>query len=221
MLKLFKRQIPAIQKISFPTFNWERIQKTKSKQEWVNPKHNITLSLHYFDLPPDIPTMDNIEELRTFYRNLITPHKAGIIEVDYVDTNHVRSLKTLFKFPKTPSGMSYISSLIIPFKNSSYVIKLQATETGITGIRDSAIADLLMQNDEISIGEEGLQGWFADPYSSHYKGGTLMNRSEEAQYDTQFPEHPLSQCRTLMREILSELTFDNALQSLTPLALVP
>jgi hypothetical protein len=59
--------------------------------------------------------------------------------------------------------MIYIASITIPFENCSFVIKIQANEVDVTGIRDSAILGKLMASGEVEFGDEGLINWFAIP----------------------------------------------------------
>lgn len=214
MLKLFKKRISPIQKITFPTFNWKKTQNSEDSLQWINPKENIMISLKYIDLPPEIPSLQDIQKTRSYYRTIIASYNAGVIEIENIILDGVRSLKTLFKQPQTPIGMSYVTSLTIPFANCSYELKIQAQESNLSGMRDSFIADILMAENEISIANGNLVGWFKDPYQPNLKEGVLMNRSEEIQYDSQFPEHPLSQCRTLMKEIVANLALHPTLKNL-------
>ena len=63
------------------------------------------------------------------------------------------AIKTIFKFPQDPTGMTYLGSYTIPFKKYSYVIKIQAPELGVTGMRDSIIAAKFLATNEYSMTE--------------------------------------------------------------------
>ena len=47
-----------------------------------------------------------------------------------------------------------------------------------------------------------MDEWFKDPYNENYKNGLLMNMSEKSEYDVMFPQHPLSEARSLIEFIL-------------------
>jgi hypothetical protein len=50
--------------------------------------------------------------------------------------------------------------------------------------------------------EDGIIGWNRDPYDETIKTGFLMNLSEQSEYDSMFPSHPLSLLRELARFII-------------------
>ena len=57
----------------------------------------------------------------------------------------------------------------------------------------------------VDFGNENVfEGWNEDPYNPDYKKGALMNLSERAGLDGVFPYHPLSQCRELIKSLISD-----------------
>jgi len=213
MINFFNRTKSNINSIIIPDFGWEKQKEDKSIIQWINPEQTIALSLNYFNLKPDLPSLKKIDVIRTFYREQISQANGGLIKVDFSDIKH-QAIKTIFKIPQEPSGMVYLASLTIPFKDCSYVIKIQAPEIGMTGMRDSIIADKLMQGGKLDIGENGYKNWFSDPYDSNYSGGTLMNKSEDSIYDVDFENHPLTQARKLIFQIEKEIEFKSEIEKL-------
>lgn len=215
MIKLFSRKKATINSISIPTSGWIIEQDNKKIKQWINPEQTIALSINYFDIDPDLPSIRKLDVIRDFYRNQISQQNGGLIQVDVVELGNYEAIKTIFKIPQEPSGVVYLASLTIPFKNCSYVIKLQAPETEMTGERDSAIAARLIQEGKISIGENGYKNWFSDPYDSAFDKGTLMNKSEKIIYDIGFENHPLTQARKLISQIEGEIEFKPKLEKLS------
>ncbi len=213
MFKLFKKKKITINSISIPNLNWEKIEDNKSVKRWVNPEQTINLSLNFFNLKPNLPLTNDIDELRVFYRDQIVNYNGGLVEVETLNLKGFNTIKTVFKIPQEPTGMVYLASFTIAFEDYSFVFKIQAPEIGVTGIRDSVILEKLLGEEKITFGDEGLEGWFNDPYDSELKEGTLMNKSEEKIYDEQFPEHPLSIARALLQRIESEISFDKGLEN--------
>ena len=211
MFKLFKNKKPSINLLKIPNFNLLERNSNESIKEWINKEESLLLSVNFFDLNPDIPTTKDIDYLRQFYRDLIVQNNGGIIEVNIVTVCEIQSVKAILKIPQQPSGMIYLGTIIIPFKKFSYVVKIQANEFGTTGMRDSIVANKLMTEGLIEVGDEGYEGWFEDPYDSEYKKGTLMNKSELEKYDREFENHPLSILRQMFREIESRIELDTAL----------
>ena len=207
MFNFFKGKKASINSISIPDFGWEQVKSEIEMQQWINPAQSIALSINFFDLKPDLPTAKNIGVLRDYYRAQIVVPNGGLIQADLMDLKTYPVIKTIFKIPQTPSGITYLASLTIPFKKCSYVIKIQAAEVGTTGMRDALVADEYLKKGKISARPDGFENWFADPYDPSFKEGTLMNCSEKTAYDSKFPAHPLSQARSLLTEIESQITF--------------
>ena len=214
MIKLFKKNKVNINSISIPKLDWNLDKNDKKIKQWINPEQTVALSVNFFELKPDLPTISNIANLRDFYRDQITAHNGGLVEVDKINLKGYDLIRTIFKIPQEPTGMTYIASLTIPFENYSYVVKIQAPEFGTTGMRDNVVAMKLLNEGKISIGDNGYEGWFNDPYDSEIKEGVLMNISEEKKYDADFPNHPLTQARILLDKIESEIKFGDELEKI-------
>lgn len=205
MFGFFKKNKPTINALSFPTFGWDLVKDTPALKQWINPEQTQSLSINFFALPPDLPTIQKEDVLCDFFRQQIVAANGGIIQVDIAQKANCPYVKTIFKIPQQPKGITYVGSLIFPFKQYSYVVKIQAIEVGTTGMRDSVIAGNLMAAGVIKVGDNGFEGWFQDPYKPDFEGGTLMNLSEAEAYDAQFEGHPLSQVRGVLRAVEEQL----------------
>ncbi len=211
MFNLFKSKKATINSISIPDFGWEQVKNEAEMQQWLNPAQSIALSINFFDQKPDLPTAKDIDLLRDYYRDQIVVPNGGLIQADLINLKTYSAIKTMFKIPQNPTGMTYLGSLTIPFKKCSYVVKIQAVEVGTTGLRDSLVSNQLLTEGKITLGGAGFENWFVDPYDPSFKKGTLMNASEELAYDAMFPEHPLSQARNLLTQIESQIVFADEL----------
>ncbi len=172
------------------------------------------LSINFFDLPPDITAKNDTDvELQNNYRKVAYESGAAIIEVKKVKLGAFDSIKTIFKFPMQPHGMAYIGSYTIPFKNFSYVVKVQCIEQGTTGIRDNTIFELMIRNGKVKLNPEKhiAEGWMKDPYDESVHLPLMMNLSESEEFDSQFPEHPLSRMRKFLKHIEETIKIDDSL----------
>ena len=102
--------------------------------------------------------------------------------------------------------MTYIASLTFPFRTCSFVFKVQAAETGMTGMRDALIANKLIS--------ENMDSWSADPYDKDFMIGALMNKSEQDVYDSKFPDHPLTRARQIIKQIEMSLQWKPVIEKL-------
>jgi hypothetical protein len=217
MFSFFKRQKVTIDSVTIPNFGWTKTDDTKSKVQWINPEQTVAISVNFFNLPPDIPTIKRIDTLRDFYRNSIASINGGLIEVELRKIANIPFARTIFKIPQEPSGMTYLASLTIPFETCSFVLKVQGFEDGITGMRDTMVANRLLGKGDLTIGKNGYENWFSDPYDNNFTDGTLMNKSEQTVYDKDFPNHPLTLVRTIIDEFESGLLFKPEIEKLNTL----
>lgn len=207
--RLFNNRKPlTLSSLAFDAPGWQVQDTNPKKQVWEHPGHSAVLSLHFFDVPPDIPVrLEDQTGLRSHYRNLINAHHGGLVElaVGVLPNTRINVVKTIFKVPREPRGMGYIGSLTVPFKHCSYVVKIQAEEAGLTGMREAVIADKLIREGKITPGEHDIPGWAADPYDRTWKQGALMNLAEREEYDPLFPGHPLTIVRDGLKAVAGSM----------------
>ena len=102
---------------------------------------------------------------------------------------------SIIKTLKEPVGVQYTLYLNIDLDDNAVSLQGFFDETGTTGMRDTYIFEMMMQEGKVS---PDMSGWMCDPYDKDYKNGVLMNLSEQLQFDQVFPEHPLSIARQLV-----------------------
>ena len=184
--------------LELPLSGWNEIERAGRTRRWRNDVGD-QLSLDFFDVPPDLPSPpSNIEPVRALYRQQLGA-SGGIVQVDAVVASGVPAVLAVFKFPQSPTGMTYLGAITIPFRDCSFVIKWQCPERGITGVRDTAVFALVAPplDDETSL----PLGWAADPYDPSHHSAIVRNRSDDVEWDARFPEHPLSRLRSYLRTV--------------------
>lgn len=161
-----------------------------------------------------IPAFDTEAMIRNAHEKL--GDMAGLIEVSLVKTmagqDLLRSIikESVDHLPIYTSKLYYRSP-----DGSGFIIQLVSREKGMTGTREAMIlaSNLpqgLTKTTDAATGETLTQGapipgWAADPYDSEFKKGFLMNKSEDAMFDQQFPKHPLSVLRADLKSIQNTL----------------
>lgn len=122
----------------------------------------------------------------------------GIVEVRSDENKDRRFIYSIVRSLKeengAPAGIQYI--LCLDIETGGKILHLQGyfDEVGVTGVRESMV--YIMQGGE---GDSALEGWAQDPYDPTYKKGALSNVSENVQFDSMFPAHPLSMAREMAR----------------------
>lgn len=171
---------------------------------WLTPKGD-GLGLFYFAVPPDIEAnLENVDGVRAFYARSAHEAGLGVVETEVVTVDGCVAVRTIFKLAQGQTGRTYLGALTFPFRNFSYVFKVQSPERGVTGIRESAVLATLMSRGTPALDTNTgqLSGWLDAPYDSNEAGPMTRNISERPEYDALFPEHPLSRADHLQRTVV-------------------
>ena len=125
----------------------------------------------------------------------------GLVEVNTgITKNQKRYIYSIVKTKMEPSGIQYVLTMHIDMNDHAVNIQSYFDEVGITGLRDSTIMNKMINEGKITL--PNMEGWFSDPYDVNYKKGLLRNESEKADYDSMFPQHPLSEARNFVKYIV-------------------
>ena len=177
------------------------------------------IELHYFAIKPDIDVdLQSLDAVRKFFRTVAKAGAAAIIEVDTLAADACIAVRQILKVPQQPHGMTYRGSIILPFQEFSFVVKVQCEERGLTGIRDSVVGAEAMADGRVTIDPERgkMRGWMQDPYDSSLCEGLHRNLSEAAEYDARFPNHPLSRLRSILMHLQLSIRIDDELRRSAP-----
>jgi hypothetical protein len=157
------------------------------------------VALHFFQRRPDLPQTASINDLREFYTAQAGGH-LQIIECRVMPLDGVRSIWLIAKeLDDQTGGWAYLGSLTIPFRDFSFVIKIQCLEQGATGMREALLMDEALREGTGRV-EDGRFipiGWSFD----------------DEQFDDRLPHHPLSRVRRELRHIASSLRIDTSIKS--------
>jgi hypothetical protein len=166
------------------------------------------VSLTYFDKPPNInASLDDIEALRAGYRAVAARAGGAALEIEVISVDDCRGVRLILKVPQAPAGMVYIGSLTLPFRDFSYVARVQCAEGGLSGVRDTIILAELIETGGVKFDQDQTQptGWWTDPYDPLVGGPPARNLSELPRYDARFPNHALSRLRRIRPRIEATL----------------
>jgi hypothetical protein len=126
------------------------------------------------------------------------------------------------KVAQQPSGRTYLGMLTLPFRDFSFVLKIQCEERGMTGIRDAVLLDRLMRSGEVDLDATGaLTGWADDPYDPQNRAAMVRNRAERLEYDAMFPDHPLSRARVMLEGFERSLRVSSNVRDQPPFVFPP
>lgn len=175
------------------------------------------VGIYFFALAPDIDApLDDLAALRAAYRGKVEAAGLGVVEIETVQVAGCRAVRTISKAPQEPSGRTYLGAITLPFRDFSFVLKVQAAETGVTGVRDSIVFAKLKAAGAVTLGPDGARGWLADPYEPARTGPLIRNRSEDVEYDSSFPDHPLTRVRAVLAHIAATGWVSDAVRAASP-----
>ncbi|MFE5244354.1 MULTISPECIES: hypothetical protein [unclassified Streptomyces] len=175
---------------------------------WTNDEGDV-LSLHYFALPPDLPAgLDDGPALRGTLTHWTAQAGGGLIEASVKRLGGLPALRQILKLPlpQQPSGQVFIGSFTVPRQGCSTVVKIQAPERGMTGMREAVV-----------MAKVGPDSYFRPhPYAPDVQGGLPFHAADHAQWDTEFPAHPLTRVRRTLDALADAVTVDPGFAALPP-----
>ena len=123
----------------------------------------------------------------------------GIIKIEA----NVKYAYSIIKTLRKPHGVLYTLTYQKFYPNFTVNIQAFFDEIGTTGIRDATIYELYRRNNTVYFENGQIYGWARDPYDTSITKGALMNLSEQEEFDSAFPDFPLSMCRDLVKVLMT------------------
>ncbi|UGQ09948.1 hypothetical protein LO772_24040 [Yinghuangia sp. ASG 101] len=144
---------------------------------------------------PDLPAgLDDLAGLRdTLTRFTADTTTGALIEADVVAVDGLPAVRQLVKLPLPgrPSGLFFVGAYTIPRATGSLIVRVRAAERGTTGFREALI-----------MAKSGPDAFFRPhPYAPDLRGNLPFHVGDGAEWDAEFPDHPL----TLVRAELARL----------------
>lgn len=159
------------------------------------------VKIHPIDSNGAMPFDNNAEIIYGIYDTL-TDNQALIEVANGVTTSNLRYVYSIVKsLMSEHGGVQY--TCVFHLETPDGVISASAFfgETGMTGMRDTTIFSALKSQGYLD--GENAMSWQFDPYFKDSKRGYQMNLSELEQFDTNFPEHPLSLLRAFIKHLIN------------------
>ncbi len=178
------------------------------ERTWFDPQTGDQVSLTYIALVPDLPApLDDLPLLR---RRLATEtaEVGALIEAHVVTIDSVPTLYQLLKLPipDQASGQAFIAAFTVPKATCSVVLRIQCAEGATTGVRESGVL--------AQVGPEAFVR--PHPYAPELEGRLPWHVGDDAQWDGQFPDHPLTRARAWAQRTMATARIDPAFAQLPP-----
>jgi hypothetical protein len=183
------------------------------ERTWFDPRTGDQVSLTYIGMVPDIPApLDDLPLLR---RKLVeeTAETGSLIEAHVVLLGGLPALFQLIKLPipGQEAGLAFIAAFTLPRAGCSAVLRVQCAEGAVTGLRETQVAAQI-----------GFDKCFPPhPYAPEVRGQLPYHVADEANWDQQFPAHPLTRARAWAHHTLATAQVDPQFAALPPFEQAP
>ncbi|MGW1086016.1 hypothetical protein ACWD4L_06570 [Streptomyces sp. NPDC002596] len=165
---------------------------------WANDDGDV-LSVHFFGLPPDLPAgLDDGPTLRESLTHYTAQAGGGLIEASVKRLGELPALRQILKLPLPGQqhGQAFIGSFTVPRAGCSTVVKVQAAEHGMTGMREAVV-----------LAKVGHEHYFRPhPYAPDVQGGLPFHAADHERWDAEFPDHPLTRVRRTLGALAEAVT---------------
>ena len=167
---------------------------------WGTPEGD-KIGLYFFPLEPDLPSnTSTLQEFSGAYGSFTEVSGVSVVDLQVLEIRQGRRVvRTIVKVPQETSGMTYIGSITIPYKDFSFVLKMQCAEHGMTGIREAILLDRGLAEDTVQFSDAGKIEGDWDP--------------DNEKFDGDFPDHPLSRLRRWLPQMQSGILLDPRLSA--------
>jgi hypothetical protein len=177
------------------------------------------IGLYHFAFAPDLPRpLDVVDELRLALSRNASASGAAIVEADVIQVDGCKAVRQCVKLRQPQSGMVYIGAITLPFRDFSFVLKIQCAERGMTGMREAYVVSEKLESGEIHPSADGksMIGWMKDPYDTARTSGLARTLADDGKYDERFPDHPLSRARRFLSTVEATLRVSDATKAAAP-----
>lgn len=207
---MFFRKKPQIIDIQYEPKDWLQDTFDPFERRWQCPDYRALFKVNYWPGKTGLPEtiLEDKKVLQGYFRAKAVDANGGLIYADTLNLKGLRAIKTIFKVPQAQM-MRYLAAYIIPFKFYSFGLKIIAEETEDLRLREMMVAAEYFDGQMIPNTTEAKikAAWLQDPYDVNYTQGSLMSEAERFEYDTRFPDHPLTKIRLWMQELEENLNF--------------
>lgn len=209
---------------------WKKVEMKGERVVYAGDPGDV----HYMTLTrsaPDLPELKNVAALQDHFRKKCQKESGGILSVE---VTKVQGMDAVVYYSKDVRegirGYRYIARCVIPLDKAWFEIRMDAIEmTPATGARE-AVVRVFMGSDveyedvppdaapspgpKLGKPTRRVKGWFKDPYDPKYDSSAMCSVADDAKYDAEFPQHPLSRLRTKFPSVLEKLHVEKSLGSL-------
>ncbi|MEU5697086.1 hypothetical protein [Actinosynnema sp. NPDC020468] len=154
---------------------------------WFHDATGDRITVVYQDHAADLPAPLE-DPVRLRHGLALRAAETGcLVEAHVVVVSGTPALLRIVKapLPDQPAGQVFVADLTVPRATGTAVLTLHAAERGVTGAREAALMAQL-----------GVDRWLLPhPYAPEAQSRLPYHAGDDARFDPQFPDHPLTRVR--------------------------
>ncbi|PBC67530.1 hypothetical protein BX265_8139 [Streptomyces sp. TLI_235] len=174
---------------------------------WTDER-GVVLSVHYFPVVPDLAApLAEGERLRRELARFTARAGAGLIEASVGELAGMPALRQLVKVRRPVGhGQVFVGSWTVPRQSCSVVLKVQAAEGPVSGMREAVVVD--------RVGPDAYVR--PHPYDPELAGPMPWHVADLPEWDAHFPGHPLTLVRETLARVAAGVVLDERFRALPP-----
>lgn len=211
--------MPSIASVRFDVTDWRIKEQSDRKIVWFNHIPDL-LTLEFSPRALELPTdLRDMAGMRAFIERMVRQNHGAVVSVEHVFCDDLEGVKSIFKYRQTPSsrrsalGVAYLGLYIFPLAGLHYRLKVQCYEYGTTGLREAAVA---LQQPRPALNEYQTISSIQELLANLSQQKIQNTPADDEQYDTSFPEHPLSRLRGYLKHLEETLLVDENVRIAEP-----
>ena len=194
-------RIPEIvEQVNFGLSGWSEQAPTDGMRLWRAPDGSV-LSLTTITGDALLESQSDTT-LQAEARNLAKLNGGGLIEAGRAADRERAQIWLIYKRLKLPAYF-YTGMLFVTAGEVWLSWTVVAGEQGTTGIREAVVTTELINSGELDL-KRYKSSFAQDPYDKSFRGvdaRVLRFMSDAEEYDSRFPDHPLSRVRCVLKEL--------------------
>lgn len=170
---------------------------------WSEPRTGNATLMSFIDPVMGLPKAQELDDLRRMCTRSCAENDGCLLEMEIRRLGGRAALYQLFKRRQRENdrGFTFSASYFVPTGQRTAVLEYEASERGMTGMRESLVMVKLGVTNKMAI---------PHPYDPDLKGGLPYLRADDPAWDTMFPDHPLSEARAWSRLMERTAVLENA-----------
>ncbi len=190
----------AVRKVNFTMAGWAEQEPNGNLRGWLRPNGSI-LSLG--DMGSHAWFSASETELRDLARQLAADREGGLIEVTRLRCGRNPAVRLIYKRLQAPAYV-FTGMFMTPMGGAPLVWTIVDGERGVTGVREAVIGAEMWGSGQTKNIEDYERIWPQDPYDMLSLGvDRSVQRfiSDNEEYDSRFPDHPLTGVRRFLDDL--------------------